>query len=742
LALERYLDSEEVVEERVKDLLARLTLEEKLAQLGSVDLSTLSHLFKQRDQDRISDFFSGIGVISCGVVGESGTFATPGEQVAFVNEIQEWLLHNTRLGIPALVQARPDQAASYAGATRFPQTIGLAATFAPTNIRTMAHTQRVQMRASGARLALAPAMNIARDARWAELQHTYGEDPYLAGRMAVAHVRGLQGEALQDGVAATGMHFIGAGLGKGGRANAPVHIGRRQLREVFAEPFAAAIRDADLAGVMCASNSVDGLPASSSQLLLSELLRNELGFEGVVVAGEHSVARLVSDHQVASDKGQAAERAITAGLDVELPATDCFGAPLAQRIESGTLDIGVINQAVRRVLRLKFRLGLFEERSVDVAGAAASFGTAVQRDLARTLASQSVVLLHNMQRLLPLSPVGRIAVIGPAADDVSVLSGVDDSLVAGRDTQTVRLAIEDRAGDTALVRHAQGANFNDCNQQQLDEARALAADSDVVVLCLGGNTDAKSDIEANSGLLELPDAQRELLQAIVATGTRCVGVLLGGRSHSMIPACLDCTALLLAWAPGEEGGSALADLLFGDSCPSGRLPISLPQHAGQLPLYYNHKAGGGAEPLYAFGAGGSYTTFEYGELQCPESVDTHSVLRLAFDVSNTGSQDAQEVVQIYTHDLVARVVRPVRQLVGFNRIAIPAGETVTCKFRVDASQFAFFDEQMEFAVEPGEVELLIGGSSDQTPLTATVRLTGDRRVLSQRQVVATQATAP
>lgn len=736
MALDRYLDPKEVVEERVKDLLARMTLEEKLAQLGSVESSSLAGQLE--NQDEAEKFSEGLGAVSFTAGSAASNYVSPGEQAAVNNALQEWLLNNTRLGIPALVHARLDHTAICAGATRFPLTIGLAASFSPANVRAMARAQREQMRAIGAHQALAPSMNIARDARWVELQHTYGEDPYLGGRMAVAHVRGLQGDALQDGVAATGMHFISAGLGKGGRANAPVHIGRRQLREVFAEPFAAAIRDADLASVMCASNSVDGLPASASELLLGELLREELGFEGVVVAGEHSVARLVSDHQVASGKAQAAKRALTAGLDMELPATDCFGAPLAEGLESGAVDMAVLNRAVRRVLRLKFRLGLFEERMVDVETAAAGFGTAPHRDLARSLATQSMVLLRNSNNILPLSPVGRIAVVGPAANDVSVLFGAE----AARDSVTPKAAIENRAGDTATVRFAQGANFYQRDAQRLEQARTLAADSDVVVLCLGGNTDADKDPATHNGLLELPAAQYELLQTIVATGVPCVGVVLGSRGHSMIPACIDCNALLLAWAPGEEGGAALADLLFGDASPSGRLPISLPRHAGQLPLYYNHKAGGGAEPLYAFGGGGSYTTFEYSALQCPESVDTHSVLRFAFDVTNTGSRDAQEVVQIYTHDLVAKVVRPVRQLVGFNRISVPAGETVTCKFRVDPSQFGYFDEHMQFAVEPGDVELLIGCSSDHTPLTATVRLTGDRRELNQRQIVATQATAP
>lgn len=739
LAAERYRDADEPVEERVSDLIGRMTLEEKLAQLGSVEMPTLRSPNAGFDSELASSLMAeGIGNISCG---EPTDAMAPVDRAAFANELQHWLLHNTRLGIPALVHAHADQAQGSMGATHFPQSIGLAATFAPTQIRAMAREQRGQLRATGARLALSPSLNIARDARWSDLQHTYGEDPYLAGRMAVAHVRGLQGDALQDGVAATGKHFIGAGLGKGGRPNAPVHIGRRQLREAFAEPFSAAIRDADLACVMCASNSVDGLPAAASKLLLTGLLREELGFDGVVVASDNAINRLVSHHQVAMDKGQAAKRALMAGVDVELPATDCFGEALRARLESGAVDLADVNRAVRQVLRLKFRLGLFEEPLVDAARAEVNFGSAMQRDMARTLAAQSMVLLKNTKGLLPLKPVGRLACIGPTADDTSVLLGANANAQSSRNSSTLvtpRSGIENRAGATVVVRHAPGCRLDERQTEWLTRAVELANDSDVVVLCLGGNSDA----DADTGLLELPAAQQELLEAVAATGRPVVGVVLGSRGHSMVPACIELDALLLGWAPGEAGGDALADLLFGDVCPSGRLPISLPRHAGQLPLYYNHKAGGGADPLFAFGYGCSYAQFEYEELQCPESVDTHGVLRISFELTNTSRVDASEVVQIYSHDRVARVVRPVRQLIGFNRVAVPAGETVSCKFRVDLSQFAYFDERMKFAVEPGDIELMIGGSSDAIALSATVRLTGDRRVLSQRQIVATQATAP
>ena len=732
MAAERYLDPEENVEDRVKDLLGRMTLEEKLGQLLALPGSFITgdDVHAELSGSANVQVTDGLGFLDLGSSAATTDFLSA---ATFVNELQHWLLNNTRLGIPALVHLGRAESGSEIGlarmgGVRFPEGLGLAATFSPAGAREMAREIRDQLCAVGVRMSQSPMMDVGRDPRWQRIESSVGEDPYLAGRMAVAFVRGLQSEVLRDGVAAIGKHFVGHGLSVGGLAHAPIHLGRRQLREIFAEPFAAAIRDADIACIMSAPNSIDGLAASASHLLLTELLRDDLGFAGLVVSDENALELLVSHHGVAADAGDAAAKAIAAGMDVEFPHGNCFGSALAEQISAGSVDMSHVNRAVRRVLRLKIRLGLFEEPMVDAARSAARFATPKQRDLARGLAAQSMVLLKNSADVLPLSAAGRISVIGPtaAADDWSARRG-----------------IEDRAGSTAVIRAARGCELAAGNAELLSEACELGRDSDVIVLVLGGGHAGRF---AEAGRLDLPAAQRELLTALKSCGAPIVCVLAGGRTYALESVVYDVDALVLAWSPGEQGGAALADLLFGDVSFSGKLPVTLVRHVGQVPAYYNRKAGGradvAAEPLFPFGFGLSYSQFEYSELQCPESVDTHGVLRVAFTLGNSSEQDADEVVQIYGRDLVASVARPVRQLIGFNRVSVPAGEIVTCKFRIDLSQFAYFDEAMDFVVEPGDVELQIGSSSDTILLQQKVRLTGERRLLSQRQIVATQATAP
>ncbi len=747
MAIERYRDPEENVDDRVKDLLARMSDAEKLAQLNAQTVGSWLQAIEEETSsdhdDRVQNISlsDGIGFLD---LSSQESITSPVDAAALVNELQHNLVSNSRLGIPALIHLGVHSNSDLAslGGVRFPDGIGLAATFSPSAARSMAREIRDQLRAIGVRLAHSPLIDIGRDPRWQRIESSIGEDPYLAGRMGVASVRGLQSESLRDGVAAIAKHFVGYGLSVGGLTHAPVHLGRRQLREIFAEPFSAAIRDADLACVMSAPNSIDGLPASASHVLLTELLRTSLGFEGLVVSDEQALALLVSRHGVAASEADAAQRALEAGLDVEFPHSQCFDAPLTRLVEKQAIDLKLINRAVRRVLRLKFRLGLFEEPMVDAARSQASFATPSQRDLARSLATASMVLLKNSAQVLPLNAVGRISLIGPAAGSVADVGW------------SPRHGIEERAGSTATIRYAKGCDLRSRDAQLLDEAVTLANASDTVVLVLGGGSTAQpspaaTESEASSlgsSMLDLPSAQLELLTALADSPARIICVLTGGRTYALEQVVDQVDALLLAWSPGEHGGAALADLLFGDASFSGRLPVTLVRHVGQVPAYYNRKAGGlddeSVDPLFPFGFGLSYTEFEYRELTCPESVDTHGVLRIAFELTNSGGRDADEVVQIYGRDLVASVARPVRQLIGFNRVSVPAGETVACEFRIDLSQFAYFDESMEFLVEPGDVELLIGSSSDDIKLSQRVRLMGDPRVLSQRQIVATQATAP
>lgn len=771
-----YQDPERDLDARLKDLIGRMTLDEKLAQLGCVWSSDVvgEHGFDPvLAADRLAH---GIGQVTR--VG-AGTGLEPAASAAFANAIQRVLVEQTRLGIPAIIHEEALAGYCARGATQFPQAIGLAATWSPDGVRAMAEVIRAEMRAVGARQALAPVLDIARDPRWGRLEETFGEDPYLAGRMGVAYVRGLQGPALNDGVLATGKHFLGYGLPEGGMNHAPVHLGPRELREVFAEPFAAAIREANLQSVMNSYSAVDGVAPAGSPEILDELLRGELGFKGFVVADYFAVDLLVRHHRVAQDKAAAAAQALTAGLDVELPALDCFGEPLKALVESGKVDHALVDRAVRRVLRAKLELGLFENPYVDEQAAAAVFDTSESRLLARHLAERSMVLLKN-DGVLPLTRGARVALIGPTADDKRLLLGdyhypAHAEIVFRSDELQTRIAPVSSAAaadfrpgpyyveiatprqalsDYCEVDYHAGCALTGDDVDGSAAAVSAAAAADVAVVCVGGKSgllpDCTSGEFRDSADLRLTGVQSRLLAEVAATGTPTVLAVIGGRAFALEADMAHCDAAVLAWLPGEEGAEALARVLFGQVNPAGRLPVSLPRSVGQVPSYYNHRSGGGrsmalgdytelsSRPLFAFGHGLSYATFEYEAMSCPDTVDVHAAINLWVTIANTSAVDGDEVVQVYVHDKVADVARPVRQLVGFKRLTVTAGERRRLKFQIDATQLCYYDRSMRLVVDPGEVEVMVGSSSRDIQLRKTVVLQGDRRPLQRQQIVATQ----
>lgn len=773
-----YQDPERDLDARLKDLLGRMTLDEKLAQLGCVwssDLVGDQGFDPGLAADRLAD---GIGQVTR--IG-AGTGLEPAASAAFANAIQRVLVEQTRLGIPAIIHEEALAGYCARGATQFPQAIGLAATWSPDGVRAMAEAIRAEMRAVGARQALAPVLDIARDPRWGRLEETYGEDPYLTGRMGVAYVRGLQGTELSDGVLATAKHFLGYGLPEGGMNHAPVHLGPRELREVFAEPFAAAIREANLQSVMNSYSAVDGVAPAGSPEILDELLRSELGFQGFVVADYYAVDLLVRHHRVAEDKAAAAAQALTAGLDVELPALDCFGEPLKALVESGKVDHALVDRAVRRVLRAKLALGLFEQPYVDEQAAAAVFDSGESRLLARHLAEQSMVLLKN-DGVLPLTRGARVALVGPTADDKRLLLGdyhypAHAEIVFRSDELQTRIAPASSAAaqaadfrpgphyvDIATPREAlsgyceldyqAGCALTGDDSDGIAAAVAAAAAADVAVVCVGGKSgllpDCTSGEFRDTADLRLTGLQSRLLAEVAATGTPTVLAVIGGRAFALEGDMAHCNATVLAWLPGEEGGEALARVLFGQVNPAGRLPVSLPRSVGQVPSYYNHRSGGGrsmalgdyteqsSRPLFAFGHGLSYAAFEYEDLSCPDTVDVHAAINLWVTVANTSATDGDEVIQVYIHDKVADVARPVRQLVGFKRLTVKAGERRRLKFQIDATQLCYYDRSMRLVVDPGDVEVMVGSSSRDIQLRKTVVLQGERRPLQRQQIVATQ----
>jgi beta-glucosidase len=775
----------------VDDLLDRMTLAEKLAQLGCVWSTQLvdGPEFSLEAAARLMP--DGTGQVTR-IAASTGL--RPQGLAVFQNEIQRFLLEETRLGIPAIIHEEAVAGFCARDAVQFPQAIGLASTWDRDLLEEVADHIRTEMLAVGARQSLSPVLDIARDPRWGRVEETYGEDPVLAGELGVAYVRGLQGTGpvrpdgsqalgLGRGVVATGKHFLGYGLPDGGLNHGPVQLGSRELREVFAEPFAAAIRDAGLASVMNSYSSVDGLPCAGSALILTELLRGELGFDGTVVADYFAVDLLRTHHRVAPTKGVAAAKALLAGMDVELPALDCY-AELPPLVDAGVLPIEVIDAAVRRVLDQKEALGLFENPYVDDGVAAAAFGTPTGRSLARRTAVESLVLLDN-DGTLPLAvgpDLRRIAVIGPAADDPRLLEGdyhypAHLEIIYGTADQGAGADLLPQAGGAfaagpylpdivtplaglraALlgteveVTHQRGCDITGSDRSGLTTAVDAAAAADVVVLCVGGRSGLTLDAtvgEARDAVdLDLTGVQLELLDAVATTGTPVITVVVSGRVHTLDVVEERSAATVLAWLPGIEGGSALADVLLGAVAPSGRLPVSLPRSVGQVPVHYNHRAGGGrsqfwgdytdspSSPLHPFGYGLSTTTFDYSPVVVEEG-STTTATRVTVTVTNTGTRAGDEVVQCYLHDEMASVARPERQLVGFVRIPLDPGEARQVTFTIHPSRLAFFDENFRFVCEPGAFRVEIGGWAGAPVEFTTFDLDGEVEPYHQREVVAT-----
>ena len=765
-----YRDPTVPVDARLDDLLARMTLDEKLAQIGCIWSSRLltDGVFDPGAARRL--LARGIGQVTR--IG-GATVLDPLQSATFTNAIQRFLVEETRLGIPALVHEESCAGYTAKGATCFPQAIGLAATFEPALIEAMTREIRSQMLAVGARHTLAPVLDVARDPRWGRLEETFGEDPWLVAQMGIAYVRGIQSDGLATGVAATGKHFVGYAASEGGLNWAPVHLGARELRDVYAFPFEAAIRVAGLATVMNAYHELDGVPCGCSRALLTELLRDELGFDGPVVADYFTVDTLHGYHRVAHDKGDAARLALEAGLDVELPALDCFGAPLAEAIARGDVPIGLVDRAVRRHVRLKLQLGLFEQPYVDAEAAPLVFDTAPQRTLARELARKSIVLLKNDGGLLPLrSDLGRVAVIGPSADSIRVLQGdyhypahleivfgaIDEHAPAPAGGAGAGVNLADHfppmvslldgiraavAPGTAVV-HARGCDLVAAGDDGFAAAVAAAVGADAAICCVGGKSglvDGCTSGEAvDRSTLGLPGEQQRLVEAIVATGTPTVVVLVDGRPLALPWIADHVPAVLHAWLPGEEGGHAVADVLFGAADPGGRLPVSMPHAVGQVPVFHGHKpsgarshwrgtyADGPTTPRFAFGHGLSFTRFAYDNLLVtPAEVTADEAVEVSCDVTNTGGRAGEEVVQLYVRDEVGSVTRPVRELRGFTRVALAPGETVRVTFELVVRALAFHDVALRRVVEPGEIAVLVGASSDDVRLTGRFSIIGGTR---------------
>jgi len=777
----RYSDPHAGIEERVADLLGAMTLDEKLAQLACLWSAAFIRDGNFDRQHAAAQMPHGIGQVTR--IG-AATGLRPRQSAELMNAIQQVALERTRLGIPIFVHEESVGGFCHRDATVFPQGIGLAATWDPALLGQVAAVIREQMRAVGARLALAPVIDVARDPRWGRVEETYGEDPVLIGTLAVAYVRGLQTADLRGGVIATAKHFLGYALSEGGRNWGPAQIGPRELREVYAEPFAAVIREAGIAAVMNSYASIDGIPCSGSREIFTDLLRDELGFDGGVVSDYIAIPSLQTYHRVAATPGEAARLALLAGIDMELPTQQCYGEPLKAEIDAGRVPMAAVDEAVRRVLRLKFRLGLFEQPYVDAAAAPAVFQTAAQRALARKAAAESVVLLAN-DGVLPLAPsLRRVAVIGPGANDRRLLQGdyhypahlelIYDAPRDLLDAALVPHATGDYApgpfytphitplqglraalGAAVTIRHAPGCSVLGDDRAGFDDAVAAAQEAELAIVVVAGKSGLLRPVtvgEFNDATsLDLTGVQQELVEVVSATGTPLVVVVISGRIHTLAAVAARANALLYLAPPGEEGGTALADVLTGATNPSGRLPISLPRSVGQVPVYAGQRAGGNlammlgdyvdspTAPLFPFGHGLSYSTFSYSNFAV-QAGDTTTPVQVSITVRNDGARPGDEVVQLYGRDDVASVARPDRLLLGFARVSLRPGEARTLIFEVHPSRLAFFDPRMRFVTEPGAFTFSIGASSTDIRAAHTAVLGGGVAAYQQRSVVATRVS--
>jgi beta-glucosidase-like glycosyl hydrolase len=700
-----------------------MTLEEKCAQLGGVWFSDLL-VDGRLDDERMEQHLSlGIGQITR--IAGLGFDPVPAAEAN--DRIQRFLEERTRLGVPALAHEEALSGLMGPGATSFPQAIGLASTWDPELVEQVAVVIGRQVHAVGGRLALAPVLDIARDPRWGRLEETYGEDPELASRMGVVYVRGAQSQ----GVHCCGKHFLGHANTLGGLNHGQVVLGPRRLRDVEAAPFRAAIHQADLATVMNAYNEVDGLPVVGSPEIMTDLLRDELGFEGCVVADYYSIDDLDGLHHIAADREEAARMALSAGIDVELPSS-VYYATLPNEVRSGRLDEEVVDRACRRVLEEKVALGLFDER---YAGTEDAEGIETPEDLAlaRRAAARSIVLLAN-DGTLPLEPGSRVAVLGPSATDTRRLYG--DYSFPGRSIHIgADQVVEEVVAPTDLRRIARRVPTP---REALSERYEVVDDvdgADVAVVFVGGRSGMSEEDTSgefrDASDLRLPPEQLALIEETAASGVPTVVVVIGGRAHSLTEVLPHAAALVVAWLPGDEGGRGLVDVLAGDVDAGGRLPVSLLRTVGQVGAYPGHHHGGGRSliygdysdgpvaPLFPFGHGLSYTTWSYDEVAVDAGSTTEEI-RIDVALTNTGERDGEEVIQVYARDEVASVGLPARRLVAFQRVAAPAGETVRVRFTVPAAGLGFHGADLRFRVEPGDVTFLVGPTSTTVALTGAV----------------------
>jgi len=751
-----YQDARLSAGQRAEDLLSRMTLKEKVGQMvclmgwDSYDLdgrkvSTSEKIRNEVDQLYVGNYWATFRAdpwtrktLNNGLDPERAAMAA--------NAMQRYAIEHSRLGIPLFLAEEAPHGHMAIGATVFPTGLGLSATFDTALVARVGAAVAQEVRLQGAHVSYGPVIDLARDPRWSRVEETFGEDHVLSGEMAEACIRGMGGGRLQQPFAtlATLKHFVAYGVSEGGHNGAPAHVGLRELHECFLPPFQKAIAAGALS-VMTAYNAIDGVPCTSYTMLLREVLRQQWGFRGLVVSDLYSIDGLRGTHHVASSIREAGVMAAKAGVDIDLGA-NAF-SQLVSAVENGEIGIEVIDEAVRRILTMKFEMGLFDHPYVDPKAAAREVGSARHVALARQAARESITLLKNDNHLLPLQRNLRVAVVGPNAHNVyNMLGDYTAPQPEGR-VSTVLDGILQKI-PAAQVTYVRGCAVRDTASCDFEEARMAALQADVVVAVVGGSSARDfrtsyeetgaavsqplqvNDMECGEGFdratLDLMGRQEQLLRMLKSTGKPLVVVYVEGRPLLKNWAARHADALLTAFYPGQEGGNAVADVLFGDYNPAGRLSMSVPRNVGQLPVYYNRQQGGGSPyidsestPLYAFGYGLSYTSFRYSDLKVRAAGDGFEV---SFMVENTGGREGDEVPQLYLHPRRASVVQPPMQLRHFSRIHLKAGEHVAVTFFLPESDFKVVTPSLQQVVEPGDFDVMVGSSSDNILLRGVINI--------------------
>ena len=728
------------IDDRVSDLLSRMTLEEKVEQIsgGRRKNAGVVDPTGQFTQEKLDEVLRGLWDINSRM--------SPHDRAVLHNALQRHQLGKTRLGIPSIFQGEALHGFMAYRSTSFPQALALASTWDPALVKEVFTAAADEMASAGHNQAFTPVLDLARDPRWGRTEETYGEDPYLTSRIGVAAIEGMQGPSFlidRHHVLATAKHFAAHGQPESGTNTAPTNYSERVLRESFLVPFEAAVKEARVGSVMASYNEIDGIPSHVNPWLLDRVLRQEWGFHGYVTSDGNGLQMLYDVHKVAADKNGAARSALAAGVDYDLSDGSVFRTLLDQ-VNQGSVPVAELDRAVARVLAAKFRLGLFENPYVDPSYTEKITNSPEHQKLALRAAQEAIVLLKNEHNLLPLDlkKLKNIAVIGPNAADVHLGGYARDP---GRGVSILE-GIRQRVGSNAKVTYAEGckittglqgwAGWYENNTKLADPkaqsegiraAAAIAKQADVAIVVVGETESTNREAWSEEHLgdrdsLDLLGAQDQLIQAIVETNVPTVVFLINGRPLSINYPTEHVPAILEGWYLGQEGGTAAAQVLFGDVNPGGKLPITFPRSVGQLPAFYNHKPSRNRtyiftsrEPLFPFGFGLSYTTFRFDNLRVePAEIAPAQSATARVDVTNTGGREGDEVVQLYVHQLVSTVTRPVKELRGFQRVHLKPGEKTTVEFQVIPESLAMLDEHMERVVQPGTFELLVGASSVQT----------------------------